>query len=62
MNDLTKESTVFVFHNRNVTLNVSLSLIERTVCDVVGTIKGKVEPGKGSWSCYIEFNTTDLRD
>ncbi|KAL9953003.1 hypothetical protein ACROYT_G040350 [Oculina patagonica] len=30
---------------RNVTISVSLSFIKRAVCDVVGTIKGAVEPG-----------------
>ena len=29
---------------------MSLSLVEKYVCDTVGTIKGKIEPGKGSSS------------
>nr|XP_058958447.1 N-acetylated-alpha-linked acidic dipeptidase 2-like isoform X1 [Pocillopora verrucosa] len=31
---------------RTVTLNVSLSLVEKYVCDTVGTIKGKIEPDR----------------
>lgn len=31
---------------RNITINVSLSFVKRAVCDVVGTIKGKLEPDR----------------
>ena len=34
------------FNHRNITINVSLSFVKRAVCDVVGTIKGSIEPGE----------------
>ncbi|XP_078351462.1 N-acetylated-alpha-linked acidic dipeptidase 2-like [Oculina patagonica] len=37
---------------RNVTISVSLSLVKRAVCDVVGTIKGAIEPDR-----YVLFGS-----